>query len=136
MEPALLRTGLMDSKPLQSVIQSDRASNPTEYAADHYSYLVEKFRMVADSKAQTTQEAELARLIVKTLNLEVSADDIDPQESLFGEGLGLDSIDILEVALIVSREFGVKLRADDKSNVEIFNSLRSLNAFIQTHRGS
>lgn len=92
--------------------------------------------MMADSNAQSAEETELARLIVRTLNLEVSADEIDPEAPLYGEGLGLDSIDILEVALAVSQQFGVKLRADDKNNVQIFSSLRSLNAFIQAHRGS
>lgn len=92
--------------------------------------------MMIDVNAQTDQEAELARLIVGTLNLEVSADAIDPQAPLYGEGLGLDSIDILEVALTVSQRFGVKLRADDKKNVQIFSSLRTLSEFIQTQRES
>lgn len=92
--------------------------------------------MITDSNAQqNAQEAELARLIVKTLNLDVPADEIDPQAGLYGEGLGLDSIDILEVALAVSQQFGVKLRADDKNNAQVFSSLRSLNAFIQAQRG-
>lgn len=91
---------------------------------------------MTDNDAQNVQEAELARLIVKTLNLEVSAADVDPQAPLYGEGLGLDSIDMLEIALVVSQEFGVKLRADDKNNVEIFSSLRSLNIYIQQNRGA
>jgi acyl carrier protein len=90
---------------------------------------------MTDDNAQDGQEAELARLIVKTLNLEVSAAEIDPQAPLYGEGLGLDSIDMLEIALAVSQAFGVKLRADDKSNAQIFSSLRSLNAYIQQNRG-
>lgn len=90
--------------------------------------------MIADSNTRNAQEAELAQLIVSTLNLEVTADRIDPEAPLFGEGLGLDSIDILEVALVVSQQFGVKLRADDKDNAHIFSSLRSLNAFIQAQR--
>ena len=85
---------------------------------------------------QSSQEAELARLIVTTLNLEMSAVEIDPQAPLYGEGLGLDSIDMLEIALVVSQEFGVKLRADDKNNVKIFSSLRSLNTYIQQNRGT
>lgn len=91
--------------------------------------------MITDDNTQSAQEAELARLIVKTLNLEVPAAEIDPQAPLYGEGLGLDSIDILEIALVVSQQFGVKLRADDKNNVQIFGSLRSLNAYIQQNRG-
>lgn len=89
-----------------------------------------------DSNTQSTQEATLAHLIVKTLNLDVAAAEIDPQAPLYGEGLGLDSIDMLEIALAVSQQFGVKLRADDKNNTQIFSSLRSLNAFIQGNRGS
>jgi len=89
--------------------------------------------MTVDSTAQTPQEAELARLIVDTLNLEMSAAEIDPEVPLYGEGLGLDSIDMLEISLVVSQRFGVKLRADGESNAEIFKSLRSLNAYIQRH---
>lgn len=90
--------------------------------------------MTAGSITQTTDEAELARLVVDTLNLEVPAAGINPDAPLYGEGLGLDSIDMLEISLAVSQHFGVKLRADDKSNVEIFSSLRRLNAFIQHNR--
>ena len=82
----------------------------------------------------TVQEAELAQLIVTTLNLDVPAAEIDPEAPLYGEGLGLDSIDMLEISLVVSQQFGVKLRADDENNTQIFSSLRSLNAFIQRHR--
>jgi acyl carrier protein len=89
---------------------------------------------MADSHSQTSQECELAALIVTTLNLEVTASAIDPVAPLYDEGLGLDSIDILEVALAVSKNFGVKLRSDDKNNHTIFSSLRSLNEFIQQHR--
>jgi len=90
--------------------------------------------MISMRDPQSEPEAELARLIVKTLNLEVPAEAIDPQAPLYGEGLGLDSIDMLEVALAVSQRFGVKLRADDKNNNQIFSSLRNLNAFIQAHQ--
>ncbi len=76
-------------------------------------------------------ELELARLIVTTLNLEVEPTEIDPEAPLYEEGLGLDSIDILEIALAVSKEFGVKLRGDDESNSEIFGSLRSLSRHIR-----
>jgi acyl carrier protein len=89
---------------------------------------------MTNSTPPSAQETELAQLIVKTLNLEVSPGEIDPNAPLYGEGLGLDSIDILEVALAVSKAFGVKLRADDKNNVKIFESLRGLNSYIQQHR--
>ena len=90
---------------------------------------------MSDTTAQqSAQEAELAQLIVQTLNLEQAAIEIDPQAPLYGEGLGLDSIDMLEISLAVAQHYGVKLRADDKNNIQIFSSLRSLNAFIQLHR--
>jgi acyl carrier protein len=91
--------------------------------------------MMTDQPTKTDEEAALARLIVKTLNLDVPSDTIDPLAPLYGEGLGLDSIDMLEIALAVSQEFGVKLRADDENNIKVFTSLRSLNAYIQAHRG-
>jgi acyl carrier protein len=79
-------------------------------------------------------EHELAELIVAALNLEVSASAIDPQARLYGEGLGLDSIDILEIALVVSKHYGVQLRADDAANTQIFRSLRHLAAYVAAHR--
>ena len=83
---------------------------------------------------QTPQEADLAELMVKTLNLELAAATIDPVAPLFGEGLGLDSIDILELALAISQTYGVQLRADNEDNEAIFRSLRSLNDHVQQHR--
>jgi acyl carrier protein len=83
---------------------------------------------------QAESEAELARLIVKTLNLDVPASEIDPEAPLFGEGLGLDSIDVLEIALAISQTYGVQLRSDDENNANIFQSLRSLNNDIQKRR--
>lgn len=77
---------------------------------------------------------KLAQLIVETLNLDVAAATIDPKAPLFGDGLGLDSIDMLEIALAVSQTYGVKLRADDSNNHQIFRSLISLNEHIQQHR--
>jgi acyl carrier protein len=87
-----------------------------------------------DQTVQTPHEAELAQLIVKTLNLEVAPDAIDPQAPLFENGLGLDSIDILELALAISQTYGVRLRSDDENNATIFQSLRSLTADIQRRR--
>jgi acyl carrier protein len=81
------------------------------------------------------QELALAELIVQTLNLDVPAASIDPHAPLYGEGLGLDSIDMLEIALAVSQTYGVKLRADDSDNHLIFGSLASLSAHIQQHLG-
>jgi acyl carrier protein len=92
--------------------------------------------MIPSGAAPTSTEAELAQLIVETLNLNQTASEIDPEMPLYSEGLGLDSIDMLEISLVVSQRFGVKLRADDEDNTEIFRSLRSLNAYIQAHRES
>ena len=82
----------------------------------------------------TADELKLAQLIVTTLNLEMEPASIDPTARLFGEGLGLDSIDILEIALAISKAYGVKLRSDDENNQHIFNSLRSLNQHVQQQR--
>ena len=79
-------------------------------------------------------ERELAALFVQALNLETAAEDIDPASPLFGEGLGLDSIDILEVALEVSHRYGFQLRSDDENNHQIFQSLRTLAAHVAQHR--
>ncbi len=72
--------------------------------------------------------------MVQALNLEVTAAQIDPVAPLYGDGLGLDSIDILEVALEVSRRYGFELRSDDEHNKHIFASLRSLAAHVAAHR--
>ncbi len=89
---------------------------------------------VPKDNALTADELKLAQLIVATLNLETQPAAIDPIARLYGEGMGLDSIDILEVALAISKAYGVKLRSDDEHNLEIFSSLRSLNQHIQQHR--
>lgn len=77
---------------------------------------------------------ELAEVIVEALNLELSASQIDPDAPLYGEGLGLDSIDILEIALVVSKRYGVQLRADSEDNEKIFRCLRRLAEYIAAHR--
>jgi acyl carrier protein len=86
------------------------------------------------SPTSVGSELALAELIVKTLNLDMDPGTIDPQAPLFSDGLGLDSIDMLEIALAVSQTYGVKLRADDSENHRIFRSLASLNDHIQQHR--
>ena len=85
----------------------------------------------ASENSLSAQELELAQLIVKTLNLEVPAAEIEPGAPLFGDGLGLDSIDILEIALAISKAYGVRLRSDDQDNARIFASLRSLNEHVR-----
>jgi acyl carrier protein len=79
-------------------------------------------------------QREIAGLFVQALNLEVQPSDIDPDAPLYGEGLGLDSIDILEVALVVSKQYGVQLRADAQENQQIFRSLRHLAEYIAAQR--
>jgi len=79
-------------------------------------------------------QLELASLIVQALNLELAPEAIDPHAALYGEGLGLDSIDILEIALVVSKHYGIQLRADSEENGEIFRSLGHLAAYIAAHR--
>jgi acyl carrier protein len=85
-------------------------------------------------EAMTAQERDLAELIVAVLNLEVPAGQINPNAPLYREGLGLDSIDILEVALAVSKKYGFQLRSDDSDNVKTFSSLRSLNEYVERQR--
>ena len=79
-------------------------------------------------------QREIATLLVRALNLEAEAHEIDPEAPLYGEGLGLDSIDILEVALIVSKQYGIQLRADASENQQTFRSLRHLAEYIAAHR--
>ena len=77
---------------------------------------------------------EIAELIVEALNLEVAPGEIEPDAPLFGEGLGLDSIDVLEIALVISKRYGFQLRSDNEDNVRIFASLRTLAAHIAAQR--
>lgn len=79
-------------------------------------------------------EQEVAQLLVQTLKLKVSAAMIDPVQPLFGEGLGLDSIDALELALAISKTYGYQLKSSDPNIKAIFSSLRALAEAIETHR--
>lgn len=88
--------------------------------------------VTADSTA--VMEHEVARLLIETLNLEGRAEDIDPEAPLFYDGLGLDSIDALELALAISQRYGVTISSEDETNRSIFQSLRSLAAHIQRYR--
>lgn len=81
-----------------------------------------------------TLQRQLAELIVAALNLDIAPAEIDPSAALYGEGLGLDSIDILEIALMVSKQYGIQLRADSEENEQIFRSLRHLAHHIAAHR--
>jgi acyl carrier protein len=82
----------------------------------------------------TDFEREIAQFIVTALNLEVAPDQIAPLDPLYGDGLGLDSIDVLEVALAVSKQYGFQMRSDDANNAVIFSSLRSLATHIAANR--
>ncbi len=86
------------------------------------------------TSTQTELQREVAALLVESLNLDIGPETIDPQAPLYGEGLGLDSIDILEVALVVSQRYGFQLRSDDQDNVRIFTSLASLSDHIAANR--
>ena len=77
---------------------------------------------------------EVAQLIVSALNLDMAPAEIEADAPLFGDGLGLDSIDVLEIALAVSKKYGFQMRSDDPNNAKIFTSLRTLAAHIAAHR--
>lgn len=82
-------------------------------------------------RSLTEQEVDIAGLIIEALNLEdMQPADIDPADYLFGEGLGLDSIDALEIALAIKQKFGINIKSGDTDNTKIFSSLASLSNFI------
>ena len=84
---------------------------------------------------QNPFEQEIARMLVETLNLEdIEAESIDPESALFNEGLGLDSIDALELSLAISKNYGFQIKSDDTDNAAIFSSLRSLSEHIDKKR--
>ena len=85
----------------------------------------------AEKPVASISETEITRLIVETLHLDVSPADVDPDGPLFGEGLGLDSIDMLEIALSVSKKYGFDLRSEDRA---AFASVRALTAHIEQLR--
>lgn len=83
----------------------------------------------------TPLELEVGQLIIDTLNMEdIAVADIEVEAPLFREGLGLDSIDALELALAISRQYGFQLRSDEENNARIFSSLRALAAHIAAQR--
>jgi acyl carrier protein len=87
-----------------------------------------------DSSALTAAELELCEIIVKTLNLEMAASEVDPMGAIYGDGLGLDSIDILEISLVISKHYGFQLKSDDQNNKTIYQTVRSLCAHVQANR--
>lgn len=86
------------------------------------------------SSTNTELENQIAQLIIDTLNLDIEITDIDPEDYLFGEGLALDSIDALELAMAITQQFGFQLRSDDSNNREIFRSLRTLAQHIAENK--
>ena len=77
---------------------------------------------------------EVAELIVSALNLDMSPAEIEADAPLFGDGLGLDSIDVLEIALVISKKYGFQLKSDNEDNIRIFSSLRALSTYIASQR--
>lgn len=77
---------------------------------------------------------EVAELIVSALNLDMAPAEIEADAPLFGDGLGLDSIDVLEIALVISKKYGFQLKSDNEDNIRIFSSLRALTTYIASQR--
>ena len=82
----------------------------------------------------TNFQHEIADLIVSSLNLEIKAEDIAPNEKLFNDGLGLDSIDALEISIVLSQKYGIEIRSDDERISQIFSSLGALASFIDENK--
>lgn len=80
-------------------------------------------------------EHEIKQLIIDSLRLEdVQPADLKSEAPLFAEGLGLDSIDALELAVVIRRKYGVRTTADDRENAKIFANVKSLAAYVAAHR--
>ena len=77
---------------------------------------------------------EVAELIVSALNLDMAPAEIEADAPLFGDGLGLDSIDVLEIVLVISKKYGFQLKSDNEDNIRIFSSLRALATYIASQR--
>lgn len=84
--------------------------------------------------AQNALESELAHLLTEALNLETVPGTIDPEKPLYGEGLGLDSIDLLEFSVVISKKYGFQIKSDDPDLSHIFSSLRALAETVATRR--
>jgi acyl carrier protein len=83
----------------------------------------------------STEQLEVANLIIDALNLEdVSTSDIDPDTPLFRDGLGLDSIDALELALALKQKYGFQIQSNNEQNMRIFSSLAALTEHVQQSR--
>lgn len=89
---------------------------------------------IATAASAESLVPELAALIVEALNLEVQPSEVDPDAPLYGDGLGLDSIDMLEISLVISKQYGLELRSDIEDKEQVFGSLRALSAYIARQR--
>ena len=115
-------------------LRSDKIGQYVQLAGASLSFNSSSAPATAAQADLQALEGELAALFVSALNLEVVASEIDPTAPIYGDGLGLDSIDILEVSLEISHRYGFQLRSDDENNERIFQSLRSLAAHVALHR--
>jgi acyl carrier protein len=86
------------------------------------------------SSSVSNFEQEIAKLIVQALKLNADPSTIRPEAALFGEGLGLDSIDALELSLAISQTYGYQLKSSDPEIKAIFSSLRALARAIEKNR--
>jgi len=90
-----------------------------------------------NATTHTALEQELAQLVIDTLNLEdLAAADIPPAQPLFGEGLGLDSVDALELALALQKRYDIRIASDDKDARRHFASVSSLAAFVASQQAA
>ncbi len=87
------------------------------------------------ANVQNNMQQEVAKLLIDTLNLEITVAEIDADAVLFGnEGLGLDSIDALELAFAISKRYGIQIKSGDDENIKIFSSLSSLAEYIAANK--
>ncbi|WP_178862931.1 phosphopantetheine-binding protein [Thiomicrorhabdus cannonii] len=83
----------------------------------------------------TPAQAAIAQMIIDAVNLEdVTVEDIDPQAAIFNDGLGLDSIDALEISLALNKQYGIKIKSGDQNVSEIFSSVAALTDFVEAHK--
>jgi acyl carrier protein len=108
----------------------DRTTPQTDYSMIFYTMT----NPSSTAETHVELEREVARLMVSALNLEVTPESIEADTDLYGDGLGLDSIDILEIALVVSKQYGIQMKTEGDDNFAIFKSLRSLSAYIAEKR--
>ncbi|MCA9529663.1 MAG: acyl carrier protein [Myxococcales bacterium] len=87
--------------------------------------------------SQEALEGEIKALIVDALMLDdVTADEIESDAPLFIEGLGLDSIDALELAIAIDKTYGVRIDAEDEGTREVFRSVHNLARYVAEHRAA